>query len=501
MNTGDATIGVDRANWRTHYLEQDKSALRAGFVLVLAAFPIYLYNDVANADARVLATLVGLRLAFVALCLVALLRLRDVGDPRTLDAIVSVGLTCGVVLFSVTALVRPVDPAGYQMNAAGLAAFVYFMLPGSLFVRTAAALALWSMAMAVRTDFDFNQIGIHAWITGALLHFLGVFHNVRETRHRVRAFDAHERERQTYGELSRTSQALSVAHAEAVSARKQLEERVQERTAELQLANAELTRALAAKDQFMATMSHELRTPLTAVIGTSELLAARFYGPLNRRQAEAVEVIDSSSQDLLSIINDLLEWIRQDENGESIPFVEVDLEHAIDGIVDSVRPIASKKRIRISFEPQARGCRLTTEPGRFRQILLNLAGNAVKFTPEGGNVVVTSGYDTLTGRVLVSIEDDGIGIAPADLARIFEPFYQAERGLDRRHEGAGLGLALASRFAEAIGGRIEAESTLGSGSRFRLLLPADRKSPRSTTRPVGEIAREACSQAHEERRP
>lgn len=494
MTSSPAAGSAPGATYRDYYLEQDKQAQRVSILLILTSLPLYIYNDLQLAGGTLLAALLCLRASFVVASIVGLARLSRATRPQQCDVIVTVLITWGTIMFIATALTRPVDHLGYQVNAAGLIAFLYFMVPGPLYVRIVAALIHWCMSIAVRTGFDASSLGLGAFVTGMLLQFVGIYHNLREARLRRGVFATQMREKRTLDELARASQALAEAHADAVRGGEQLEERIRERTAELEhnraqleWTNAELTRALTARDQFMATMSHELRTPLTAVIGTSELLASKLYGPLNQRQSDALQVIDTSSQHLLTLINDLLDWARLEAGADVVERHDVDVPRLTDEILRLVQPLASKKKIDLMQGGSVSGFSLATDARRLRHILLNLLSNAVKFTPEGGHVALRTEYDAAAGEVVFSVEDDGIGIQPEDIERIFEPFVQAEGGLDRRHEGTGLGLALARRFAASLDGRIEVDSTPGQGSRFRLRLPA-----RSSTDALSTLPLDRC---------
>jgi signal transduction histidine kinase/ActR/RegA family two-component response regulator len=259
-----------------------------------------------------------------------------------------------------------------------------------------------------------------------------------------------------------------------------LEKKVHERTAaleaaldELQHFNRELRAAKEAaeaaarsKDEFLAGMSHELRTPLNAVLGLSELLQEEIYGPLNEKQNEALKTIETSGRHLLSLINDILEIARMSSGEVQLRLSKVAVLELCESCVDLIRAQARKKEIVVTCEIAADVPELKTDARRFKQILVNLLGNAVKFTDRGGSIGLSARVD---GQCLcLEVWDSGIGIKAEDCERIFLPFVQVDSGLARKYDGTGLGLALVRQLTELLGGEVSVESTVGVGSRFRL---------------------------------
>lgn len=258
-----------------------------------------------------------------------------------------------------------------------------------------------------------------------------------------------------------------------VTEREQAREKVEAQARELERANRELAEALAAarratelKNQFLANVSHEIRTPLHAILGMADLLANT---PLDRQQQEYLHALRESGHILLELINDLLD-ISTIEAGrlklESAPF---DPAALLRGVADLVRAPATAKGLELACSVDPRlNLRVLGDAGRVRQVLLNLAGNAVKFT-ERGRVRLSA---TCTGeshkRVMLrfAVEDTGIGIAPEHQAYLFESFVQGDGSSRRRYGGTGLGLAISKRLVELMGGRIGFESRLGEGSTF-----------------------------------
>ena len=225
-----------------------------------------------------------------------------------------------------------------------------------------------------------------------------------------------------------------------------------------------------AKSRFLATVSHELRTPLTALAGYEELLADQVIGPLSDSQIDVLERMRSVTQHLAAVIEQVLAFSSLDEGREVVrptDFLAADIVRAAAAVVE---PLARQKHLAFSYSVPAAPIRMTSDVDKIRQILVNLAGNAIKFT-ESGDVRLE--LARCNGSVCFTVSDTGIGIAPRDIERLFRPFAQLDTGLTRRHGGSGLGLYISRGLAELLGGRIEVESELGKGSRFRLVLPAD----------------------------
>jgi signal transduction histidine kinase len=225
-----------------------------------------------------------------------------------------------------------------------------------------------------------------------------------------------------------------------------------------------------AKSRFLATVSHELRTPLTALAGYEELLVDQVIGPLSENQLDVLERMRSVTQHLASVIEEVLAFSSLDEGRETIrptDFLAADLVRAVSAIIE---PLARQKHLSFTSTVPDEPLRMTSDVDKIRQILVNLAGNAVKFTDAGALRLELSRRN---GDVRFTILDTGIGIARRDIERLFRPFAQLDTGLTRRHGGTGLGLYISRGLAELLGGRIEVESELGKGSAFTLVLRAD----------------------------
>jgi PAS domain S-box-containing protein len=251
-----------------------------------------------------------------------------------------------------------------------------------------------------------------------------------------------------------------------------LERRVAERTAqlkgtaaELEKRNLEVERANRMKTEFLARCSHELRTPLNAIIGYSDLLSEQSAGPLTPPYPRYVTNIQEGAHHLLDMVNDLLDLSRIEAGRIELNLERFDICPALDEILSVIAPLAEIKNISIATSV-ARGTVLVADRVRFKQILYNLLSNAVKFTPEKGRVWIESATD---GEIFtICVLDTGIGIAPAEQEAIFEEFHQVASAPE---VGTGLGLAITRRLARLLGGDVQVESQLGTGSRFLVSLP------------------------------
>ena len=263
-------------------------------------------------------------------------------------------------------------------------------------------------------------------------------------------------------------------HLELARLRNKLTVEVAKQTRDLQTAYQELSKASQLKDEFLSTMSHELRTPLTAVIGMAEILHSGGYGKLNKDQAEALEVIEGSGRKLLHLINDILDYIQVDAGKEQLQLEQCPVVELVNAVLENVRSKAAEKHIELSCRFYQQESLLWLDVRHMRRVLLILLDNAVKFTSSGGNVGIIVRNSIVQHRIEFEVWDGGPGIAEADLPKLFKPFLQLDGGLNRSHEGSGLGLALAGKLARLLGGEIRVTSQLNAGSRFIVSLPLAR---------------------------
>jgi signal transduction histidine kinase len=241
-----------------------------------------------------------------------------------------------------------------------------------------------------------------------------------------------------------------------------LERRVAEKTTQLEMANRH-------KSEFLANMSHELRTPLNAIIGFSEVLKERMFGDLNDKQMEYVRDIYGSGQHLLSLINDILDLTKVEAGHMALDVAEFDVRAAVDNCCTLIRERAHRNRLKFSYEVEPNVGKWPADERKFKQVLLNLLTNAVKFTPPGGMVTLRTWVED--GWLVVSVRDTGIGIAAEDRAAIFKEFHQLALQGMAKQEGTGLGLSLSRRLVELHCGTLTVESEPRRGSTFTARFP------------------------------
>jgi len=258
-----------------------------------------------------------------------------------------------------------------------------------------------------------------------------------------------------------------------------LELKVTERTTELQAALVRAEAADRIKSAFLATMSHELRTPLNSIIGFTGILLQGLAGPLNPEQNKQLGMVRTSARHLLELINDVLDLSKIEAGQLEVRSAPFDLRASIERALATVKPLADGKSLGLSSTLHPDLGEMVGDQRRVDQILLNLLNNAIKFTDRGK---VTLSAELVADfqpspeapkqpTVRISVSDTGIGIKPADLGSLFQPFRQIDSGLTRQHEGTGLGLAICRRLTHLMGGQISATSEWTQGSTFTLILP------------------------------
>jgi signal transduction histidine kinase len=257
-------------------------------------------------------------------------------------------------------------------------------------------------------------------------------------------------------------------------------EEIKQRSAELELQNRRIKEANRLKSEFLANMSHELRTPLNAIIGFAELLHDGHVEPSSPQHKEFLGDILISGRHLLQLINDVLDLAKVEAGKMEFRPEPVDLARVLNEVIAILRTSAAHKQIRLELDVDRSMTGVELDPSRLKQVAYNYLSNAIKFTPIGGRVIARirpDGRDELRFEV----EDNGPGIAQADLARLFSEFQQLESGANKRHQGTGLGLALTRRLVEAQGGSVGVRSTVGYGTIFHATLP---RKVTATTSPI-----------------
>lgn len=253
--------------------------------------------------------------------------------------------------------------------------------------------------------------------------------------------------------------------------RERLALRVEERTADLQRANMELARASRLKDEFLSSMSHELRTPLNAILILSESMEEGVYGNLNAKQVETLHTVIESGQHLLALINDILDLSKIEAGKLEMQWSGVNVEELCAAAIRLIREPAHKKQQQITVTLENHTNVIQADERRLKQVLVNLLSNAVKFTSDKGAIGLTVSDDPAGEMIHFTVWDTGIGIDPAHISKLFQPFVQLDSSLSRRYGGTGLGLALVDRLVKAHNGMIAVESKPNEGSRFTFSLP------------------------------
>jgi len=249
--------------------------------------------------------------------------------------------------------------------------------------------------------------------------------------------------------------------------------------------NRQLEQANKHKSQFLANMSHELRTPLNAILGYTELVLDGVYGQISEKMRDVLQRVESNGKHLLGLINDVLDLSKIEAGQLALSLAPYSLKDVIHGVFSAVEPLAGEKAITLKVEiapnlPQGYG-----DERRLTQVLLNLVGNAIKFTDTGG---VTISGSLADGAFRVAVRDTGPGISASDQAKLFQEFQQADNSITRKKGGTGLGLAISKRIVEMHGGKIWLESTVGQGSTFTFTVPV-----KAATEPPSEKPPEAVA--------
>ena len=276
------------------------------------------------------------------------------------------------------------------------------------------------------------------------------------------------------GRIVQIGRKMRALNTDLSTAKSGLETRVHQRTADLERATEQAVRASQAKSEFLANMSHELRTPLNAIIGFSTMLRDKIYGEIgDERYADYAGLIKTSGDHLLTIINEILDLTRIEAGKMKLSETAFSPINAVNECVDIFSTTAMGKRQLLEFNAPEEQIFLHADRQFFCQMLLNLLGNASKFSPDGSKITISISVNP-DQSLNVSVQDRGIGIADDKLAAVRQPFVQVETSKSRNYHGVGLGLTLVSSMIQLHGGTMEIESTLGEGTKVTLHFPADR---------------------------
>ncbi len=232
------------------------------------------------------------------------------------------------------------------------------------------------------------------------------------------------------------------------------------------------------KAEFLANVSHELRTPVHAIIGYTELLLDAVYGQMSDEQEESIRYIRESAQDLLSLVNNLLDLSRIESGRTDLILESFDLRGLVSELIGQLKPLADSKRLELNSTVLIDNAVIRTDRGKLKQILVNLVGNAIKFT-EHGKITIAISADpnaapcttSTSPRLSLSVQDAGVGIPADKLSHLFEKFYQVDSAANRSHEGTGLGLYITKQLVDLLAGRVEIQSTSGKGTTVSVSLP------------------------------
>ncbi len=334
-------------------------------------------------------------------------------------------------------------------------------------------------------DFEVDVVWQDGTVVKLLEYAAPLFDEKGQTRGSVGAFLDITDRKKTELALQELNQSLEAIVAERTAELRASEAQIRQqadreilRNQQLAISNQELARATRLKDEFLANMSHELRTPLNAILGMAEGLQEQVFGAVNAQQLTALQTIERTGLHLLALINDILDLAKVESGQLELNCAPTDMRLLCRSSLDFIKQQALKKQIQLDLKLPANLPELWIDERRMRQVLVNLLNNAVKFTGNRGRITLEVDWpvlqqsDEAAGSWLrLAVVDTGIGIAPEDIDKLFQPFVQIDSALNRQYEGTGLGLALVKRIVELHGGQVGLTSELGVGSCFTIDLP------------------------------
>lgn len=434
--------------YRKHFLVEDRRQATYAFGTAAVAYFAALPNDFLLFEDRVvLFVAVVSRVLFSVGLGGAILLLRRAQLPRKHDYAIHMGLIVIGICMSVNLLVRLYNGIfiGPLLATSVLLCLLYFVLRGPILPRVITG-AIESIVAYVLMLHANPPLEKPAYVAGFIaltsINVVGVLSARAFEDNRRKRFDAERRERHALQEL-----AVQKERAEALSH---------------------------ARAAFLASMSHEFRTPMNAVIGLSDLL---LDAPMNNEHWRHVRTINDSARALLGLLNDILDFAKIDAQKINLSNAPFDLHVLAASVVEMLGPQAKKKNLvlRLDIAPDVPE-HFLGDDARLRQVLLNLASNAVKFTDQGWVTLQIQGQPTNENKyeLFFHVQDTGIGMLPEFMARLFQPFEQADVGIARRHEGSGLGLAISKQIVQAMAGDIRVESEKGRGSVFSFQVRLER---------------------------